>query len=69
MLQAGIDTVNFKPHSTQAASTPAAFRKGIPLETIMAAAGWSTQCTFATYYKKDVKEDITFGKSVLNCSR
>ena len=68
MLQAGIDTVNFKPHSARAASNSAAFRKGIPLETIIAAAGWSTQCTFATYYKKDVKEDITFGKAVLSCS-
>lgn len=67
MKKAGIDTESFKPHSTRAASTSAALRKGIPLETIMAAAGWSAECTFATYYKKDVKEDATFGQSILSC--
>ena len=40
MKKAGIDTESFKPHSTRAASTSAAFREGIPLETIMAAAEW-----------------------------
>ncbi|PFX27511.1 Craniofacial development protein 2 [Stylophora pistillata] len=68
MLQSGIDTKTFMPHSTRAASTSAPFRKGIPLETIMAAAGWSAECTFATYYKKDTKDDTNFGKSVLSCS-
>ena len=48
MTKAGIDTVNFMPHSTRAASASAAFRKGIPLETLMAAVGWSAECTFAT---------------------
>ena len=62
-----IDTESFKPHNTRAASTSAALRKGIPLETIMAAAGWFSGCTFATYYKKVVKEDATFGQSILNC--
>ena len=32
MKKAGIDTESFKPHSTRAASTSAALRKGIPLE-------------------------------------
>ena len=68
MMKSGIDTVHFKPHSTRAASTSAAFRKGVPLETIMAAAGWSAECTFATYYKKDVTEGNNYGQSILNCS-
>ena len=67
MKKAGIDTESFKPHSTRAASTSAALRKRVPVETIMAAAWWSAECTFATYYKKDVKEDATFGQSILNC--
>ena len=46
MKEAGIDTESFKPHSARVASTSAAFRKGIPLETIMAAAGWSAGRTF-----------------------
>ena len=68
MTKARIDTVNFMPHKTRAASASAAFRKGIPLETIMAAAGWSAECTFATYYKTDVQEDIIYGESILSCS-
>lgn len=32
----------------------------MPLETVTAAAGWPAECTFATYYKKDVKEHTTF---------
>lgn len=61
MTKSGIDTVHFKPYSTHAASTSSAFMKGVPLETIMAAAGWSAECTFATYYKNDVKEDNKYG--------
>ena len=67
MTKAGIDTVNFMPHSTRTASASAAFRKGIPLDTIMAAAGWSVEYTFATYYKKDDKEDTIYGESILSC--
>lgn len=66
MVKSGVNTVHFKPHGTRAASTSAAFRKGVLLETIMSAAGWSSECTFATYYKKDVKEDTNYGQSVLN---
>ena len=69
MMKSVIDTVHFKPRSTRAVSASAAFRKGVPLETIMAAAaGWSAECTFATYYKKDVTEDNNYGRSILNCS-
>lgn len=60
--------MNFMPHSTWTASISAAFRTGIPLETIMAAAGWSAECIFATNYKEDVKEDTTSGESALSCS-
>lgn len=68
MMKSGINPEHFKPHSTRAASTSAASRKGVPLETTMAAAGWSTEFTFATYYKKYTKEDTNYGQSVLNCS-
>ena len=67
MTKAGIDTVNFMPHSTRAASASAAFRKHIPLETITAATRWSAECTFATYCKKDVKEDTVHGESMPSC--
>ena len=51
-MKSGIDTVHFKPNSTLAASTSAAFRKGVPLETIMAVTGWSSE---------DQTEDNNYG--------
>ena len=44
----------FKPHSTRAAATSGAFLKSMPLEHILAFAGWSSSATFAKFYKKPV---------------
>ena len=54
MRRAGIDTTKFKPHSTRAASTSAASRNAVPLENILTAACWKSDCVFAKYYKKPV---------------
>ena len=54
MPRAGIDTTKFKPHSTRAASTSAASRNAVPLENILTAAGWKSDCVFAKYYNKPV---------------
>lgn len=68
MEKSGIDVTTYKPHSTRSASTSAALRKGVPLKVIMKAAGWSTECTFAKFYNKDIKPDNEeFGNSILNC--
>lgn len=56
MQQAGIDTQKFKPHSTRAASSSAAKLKTVPLETILEAAGWSSDCVFAKYYDKNINK-------------
>ena len=60
-MRSGIaDTVHFKPNSRHAASTSASFRKGVPLETIMAVyTGWSAE---------DVTGDNNYGQFSLNCS-
>ena len=47
------DTVHFNPNSTCAAYTSATFRKGVPLETIMAVTGWSSE---------DLTEDNNYGQ-------
>ena len=60
MIRKLVWTLDFMPHSPMAASASVAFRNGMPLETVTAAAGWPAECTFATYYKKDVKEHTTF---------
>lgn len=52
MKGAGIDTNVFKPHSCRAASTSAAARKDVDIETIMKTAGWTNAVTFANFYNK-----------------
>ena len=48
----GIDTSIYKAHSTRAASTSAAFRSGMAIDTILSTAGWSSARTFAKFYQK-----------------
>ena len=55
--EAGIDTSMFKPHSTRAASCSKANAKSVPVESIMKAAGWSSENTFRRFYDKLVIED------------
>ena len=54
---AGIDTSMFKPHSTRAASCSKANAKSVPIQSIMKAAGWSSENTFRRFYDKPVIED------------
>jgi hypothetical protein len=43
-----------KAHETRAIATSLADARGVPLETLMAAAYWRTQNTFLSYYLRDV---------------
>ena len=49
--KAGVDRC-FTTHSTRSAATSMARLKGLPLQTIMRAAGWSNARTFAKFYDK-----------------
>ena len=42
-------------HSIRAASTSKASKFGVPLATIMRAAGWSNSNTFRTFYNKPIE--------------
>ena len=64
----GVDLTDFKPHSIRAASTSAASRMIVPLETILHTAGWSNQCTFAQYYQKEVHKQGDYATRILNTS-
>ena len=66
MSQAGIDIDRFKPYSGRAASTSAAKATNVPIHTIMAAAGWSRESTFAKFYNKAVTQSGQFGQSILD---
>ena len=56
MSSAGIDTSIFTPHSLRAASTSAAARNKVPLDTILATAGWSKESTFRKFYNKPINQ-------------
>lgn len=55
MQRSGLDTSIFTPHSIRSASTSAAARANVPINTILQTAGWSKESTFAKYYQKPVK--------------
>ena len=64
---AGIDVRIFKPHSTRAAATSAAQRKGVKLMDILNVAGWTNETTFARFYNKPLQSlsETTFPEAVL----
>ena len=63
---AGIDTSQFRAHSTRAAAVSAAAHRHVPLNVILQTAGWSRESTFAKYYNKPVDTKISFSKALLD---
>ena len=69
MAKAGIDTSVYKAHSTRAAVTSAAKGKQVPINTILSAAGWSNENTFARFYDKPIQDTAkNFGHELLHNS-
>ena len=64
MAQAGVDMGECKSHSARAASTSAA-RVSVPIETVLAAGGWTSAATFAKFYDKPIVTQQSFGGAVL----
>ena len=52
LQDSGIDTDSFSAHSTRAAATSAAKRKGLAMADILKMAGWSRVSTFERFYFK-----------------
>jgi len=72
MGKAGIDTSVYKAHSTshRAAATSAAKGKQVPIDTILSAAGWISESTFARFYDKLIQDTAAnFGHELLHSSR
>ncbi len=65
LTAAGVDTSVFSSHSTRAASCSAAHVKHVPVMDILAAAGWSGEKTFQTYYKKPLVQQSSFAHAIL----
>ena len=64
MTIAGIDTKQYKSHSTRAASTSHVASKDYDLKDIMNAAGWSKEETFQKFYHFD-NEKFNFGRAIM----
>ena len=62
---AGINILNYKPHSTRSASTSATMKKRISVDEILKTAGWSNEITFAKYYDKPISNDTAFSNALL----
>ena len=54
---AGVNTAEFAAGSTRAAASSKASQKGVPLQEIMDAAGWSRPTTFQKWYQKEIRSD------------
>ena len=65
MRKAGIDVSVYKPHSTRAAATSAAKRKGVALSAILDRAGWTRESTFTRFYDKPVLKSSNFQEKIL----
>ena len=65
MGNAGININVFGVHSCRAASTSLAASKGLNIDIIMKAAGWSSASTFRRFYHKDIEDD-SFSTTLLS---
>ena len=65
VASAGIDTNQYKSHSSRAASTLHLASKDYDLKDIMSAAGWSKEETFQRFYRFDSPKS-NFGRELVN---
>lgn len=65
MSKAGIDTKVFGAHSTRAATTSAAHKKGITIDKILSAAGWSNETTFRRFYNKPITNSAGYSSELV----
>jgi len=59
MKQSGIDTSEFRAHSTRGASTSKAKAKGLSCQEILAMANWKKESTFRRLYLREIACDST----------
>ena len=56
---AGIDSKIFTAHSTRGSSTSLAYSKGLSLNDIRKAAGWTNNKTFAKFYNRPIMKNLS----------
>ena len=57
LTDAGIDTTRYHAHSTRAERTSAANATSLSIDSIMDAAGWSSENTFRKFYDKPIRSE------------
>ena len=55
LTEAGVDTDKFTPYSCRHAATSAAYRRQVPLASILTAAGWTGKDCFQRFYNRPTK--------------
>ena len=65
LASAGIDTMKYSAHSSRSASTSHCKAKGLNIQEIMKAAGWTNSVTFAKFYQKPIDTTAKFGSTLL----
>lgn len=71
MTKSGIDTNTFTAHSTRHASTSAALRRGVSVDTIKRRAGWTgSSLVFAKFYNRPLstdRDETAFAEAIYDC--
>ena len=55
----------FTPHSTRMAATSKAWKKEVPITTILKTVGWRRASTFTKFYKRPIEETEAVGDALL----
>jgi hypothetical protein len=58
---AGVNSLNFSAHSTREAASSKAESMGVPIDSILATASWSSQSTFARLYHRSLDTPTVAG--------
>lgn len=67
LKRSGLDTSIFTAHSTRHAASSKAAQKGVDIDTIRRAAGWTeTSSTFANFYHRPLGSSNTVASAILN---
>lgn len=67
LQESGIDTKQFKPHSSRHASTSTAYRNGISIDVIRTTAGWTNRSqVFAEFYNRPIADTGEFARAIVN---
>ena len=65
LKNSGVDS-KYKPHSIRSATSSDLFCKGVPIDDIVKKIGWSSESTFARFYKRQVESGQSLSSVVLS---